>query len=159
MARTRTPKRSALAALVLDAPARPRYFAGRLLTTQDFEREQEYHRQSRRRLALLTLGPGVVHGLKVRAGAKQVVVEPGIAIDPRGQEVIVPDPVTLPRRAADRFVVLRYAELLTDPVPTADGSLEHACTVETFGLSLSSMRPSAGEAVLVLARLVRRSKA
>jgi hypothetical protein len=153
--------RRALAGVLLRTPTRPNYFAGRLLTTQDFEREQEYHCHSRRRLALLALGEGVACGLRVVSTGTKVRVSPGVAIDALGREVVVPAPVELTRGPADRYVALRYAENFTDPVPTADGSVEHACVEEGYSIVLTTAAPASTEAdpVIVLSKLpARRGK-
>ena len=77
---------------------RPRYFAGQLLGADDFSLEQDYFRHRLRRLNREVIGAGVVRGLGVSvqpddAGAgQQVVVAPGFAIDPHGEEIELCDP-------------------------------------------------------------------
>lgn len=73
-------------------PRRPNYFEGRLLTAQDFEAEQSYFLDGRRSDARRLHGSGVVCGLDVRpSDGGGVVVEPGVAIDGLGREIVVPD--------------------------------------------------------------------
>lgn len=78
-------------------PRRPNYFEGRLLTAQDFEAEQSYFLDGRRSDARQLHGSGVVSGLDVRpSGGGGLVVEPGVAIDGLGREIVVPDPREMP---------------------------------------------------------------
>ena len=91
-ASTRGPERAERHAVFCDRPLqRPNYFSGRLLTAGDFTLEQEYHRRMHRRHNLHCHGVGVIHGLKVavvndKTGGT-VVIQPGVAIDPAGNEV------------------------------------------------------------------------
>lgn len=97
---------------------RPRYFDGRLLTAKDLQAEQNYHREKRRLLNRALHGWGVVEGLEVAASGDAITVSPGFALDPEGNEIVIPDPVTI--RPTDRlggFVCLRYTEVETDPTP------------------------------------------
>ena len=79
---------------------RTRYFFGRLLSVDDFEQEQTYHRTKHRRHNRLLHGDGIVRGLGVSLEPQQpgqlprVQVGPGVAIDPRGEELVVCDAVT-----------------------------------------------------------------
>jgi hypothetical protein len=122
---------------VLKAPRRVNYFAGRLLSAEDFETEQSYwlgkHRSHSRHLH----GSGVVCGLGVRpSGSGGVTVEPGLAIDGLGRQIVVPEPLQMPdprqptddrgaacgeRVDADRVTIcLAYAERpegAGDPAP------------------------------------------
>ena len=79
------------------APRRPRYFSGQLLTAEDFEAEQSYLLRGRRSDNRQLHGWGVVCGLGVRpSGSGGVTVEPGLAIDGLGREIVVPDPREMP---------------------------------------------------------------
>src|SRR5215212_1864151 len=81
-----------------DNRQRTGYFTGQLLGTEDFEREQDYHRAALRRHNRELHGWGVVSGLEVTpstSATSQVVVHPGYALDQCGREVIVTEPVTL----------------------------------------------------------------
>jgi hypothetical protein len=82
------------------APRRPRYFSGQLLTPQDFEAEQSYHLEARRRDTRRLHGWGVVSGLGATASSGGgVVVEPGLAIDGLGRAIVVPEPARWPTPA------------------------------------------------------------
>jgi len=93
---------------------RPRYFHGQLLTAKDFADEQDYFREKQRRHNRLLHGWGVVCGLSVTPAAEgcAVVVSPGYALDPCGDEILVEE-----------------AELLRLPREwREDGDLGHAVT-------------------------------
>jgi hypothetical protein len=82
---------------MLEAPRRLNYFSGRLLTAEDFATEQSYwlgkHRSHGRHLH----GSGIVCGLRVTpSGPGGVTVEPGLAIDGLGREIVVPAPRQMP---------------------------------------------------------------
>lgn len=78
------------------APNRPsvrtRFFSGRLLTAADLEREQRYVREKLKRHNRTLHGFGIVSGLKVRMNAGQIVVEPGLALDCEGNEILIETP-------------------------------------------------------------------
>jgi hypothetical protein len=70
---------------------RVNYFSGQLLSPEDLQAEQDYHREMRY-LHNRLLGHGVVHGLEVTVGdGSTVSVGPGLAIDRRGRELVIPD--------------------------------------------------------------------
>ena len=102
------------------------YFAGQLLGTSDFVDEQNYFRTRLRRRNLYLHGAGVVSGLRVTlaratsAGGQNVVVDPGFALDPRGEEIEVcqDTAVPLPLQGQILFVQLLYVERPTAPVPS-----------------------------------------
>lgn len=140
---------------------RPLFFSGRLLDASTLASEQDYHRKKLRRLIRSLLGSGVISGLSVRveppsaSSGERIVVEPGLAIDPRGEEVCLPGGATLaaPAQGDCAFVTVRYWERPCQPpstaedLPTARPSVEEACVV---GVS-----PTAAAPAIPLARLVR----
>src|SRR5262245_39517142 len=89
---------------------RPRYFEGQLLDASTLEAEQNYHRNTLRRHNLALHGFGVVGGLGVHveegSNGPCVVVDPGYAIDPRGEELAISRRVVLclPTAASEAFV-------------------------------------------------------
>jgi hypothetical protein len=76
----------------LSTPTRNNYFYGKLLDEFHLELEQDYFNRKRWLLNRMTLGHGVVCGLKVMVtnNGCQIRVSPGMAIDKRGREIIVP---------------------------------------------------------------------
>lgn len=105
--------------------ARPRYFTGQLLQPEDFGEEQEYlldRIRSHNRLH----GYGTVCGLGVeptRPPSGRVVVEPGVALDCCGREIVVRKRIELDLTASKPgrlFVTLAYGEEEAAPIPTED---------------------------------------
>lgn len=76
---------------------RNNYFDGKLLSAGDLRDEQLYHRGGRKQHNRYLHGYGVVCGLRVmpvnEVKARCVRVEPGVALDPWGREIVVTDPV------------------------------------------------------------------
>jgi hypothetical protein len=76
----------------LAAPERNHYFYGKLLDVQQLQMEQNYSIAARQRLHRLVLGHGVVCGLNMAADAGGMVrIQPGVALDALGREIIVPE--------------------------------------------------------------------
>jgi hypothetical protein len=96
---------------------RPRYFAGKLVTAEDFELEQRYHIEKRCLLNPMLQGAGIVSGLEVVAGKQgTVTVAPGLALDPHGREILVSEPqeLAIPEWNGPVSVCLLYTEVATD---------------------------------------------
>ena len=73
---------------------RNRYFYGKLMTVADFEIEQRYGNDKRRLQNRLFQGVGVVCGLNVVQVDDTVIsLEPGVALDALGHEIVVEEPV------------------------------------------------------------------
>lgn len=142
-----------------DPPRRVRYFAGRMLTADDFQAEQTYHRQMRY-LQNRLCGIGIVDGLDVTLVGRGVEVGPGVAIDPVGRELVLTQPTRTsppqPRTAApDGWdLVLVWGEDLEGPVPVPGGEDEPAWVVERPRVHLVLHGQAPDEAV-ALARLSR----
>jgi hypothetical protein len=74
----------------LHEPKRNKYFYGKLLDVAHLQMEQCYGIEKRWLLNRLALGPGVLCGLGVTAGADgTLAISPGVAIDGCGREIIV----------------------------------------------------------------------
>ncbi len=105
--------------------SRVNYFAGQLLSTEDFVTEQNYFRKRLRRLNRLLHGAGIVSGLSVSVASGQgspgqtVLVKPGSALDPQGEEIEVCNETGMPLPVKGRrlLVQLLFAERPTAPVP------------------------------------------
>ncbi len=125
---------------------RARYFHGMLMTDRDFTEEQLYHNEKRKMLNRMLHGWGVVCGLKItptNPASSKIVIERGMALDCRGSEIVLCDkyeldvldwikscaiakrkPTTkeecekLEKEEENKwYVVVRYKEVPTDPVP------------------------------------------
>lgn len=136
------------------APERNHYFYGKLMDVGQFEKEQRYFNQQRRRINRLVLGSGVVCGLNVVPGDDgKIIIEPGVALDALGREIIVTQSVTVdPQQLTDEEgtpsgdpidngsvdICLAYAEKKVDPVPVlvpdcdTGGNCAHATIREGF---------------------------
>lgn len=69
---------------------RNRYYYGKMLTSPDFQEEQQYFRNKQMLLNQMTLGGGIVCGLNVfNLDDFSILVESGIAVDSLGREIIV----------------------------------------------------------------------
>ena len=134
---------------------RNHYFAGKLMTAEDFEQEQSYGRTRHRRHNRLLHGVGIVSGLGVglepRTSGEDpaVVVSPGVAIGPDGEELVVCLQTTrdlCPGPAC--YVTVGLVERPVDPTPDGESSrIEESATV---GASEDVPRGH-----LAIARLVR----
>jgi hypothetical protein len=143
---------------------RPRYFFGKLIGVDDLNQEQEYLRTKHRRHNRLLHGVGIVSGLGVSLGTEDgepvIVVSPGLAIGPTGEELLVCERVTVRLRADEgaRHVTVGLVERPVDPVPALVGPDDAASDTEA-----SRIEESADVVVvedvppdrLVIARLVR----
>lgn len=103
--------------------SRLRYFNGKVLSADEMTAEQNYLLVKQRLRNRFTLGEGIVSGLSIALGKKgsgqEVLLSPGLAIDPAGNEICVPETITcvLPSSGARTYVCLRYVEAEADPVP------------------------------------------
>ena len=151
----------------LSAPRRNRFFYGKRMDVQHFQMEQGYGQLKQWLLNRLTVGKGVLCGLKVSVDGRRVCVDPGVAIDGLGREIVVPvrsciDPlaphegccggtaVSPPAPPGDNDARLRlftlwvcYRECLADhePVLTSGCDTREHCAagtlVETFCLKVT----------------------
>lgn len=122
----------------MDPRKRVNYTHGLVLGVDDFQQEQSYHKENRRLLNRFLHGYGIVCGLLVKPtdppSEEWVFVEPGLALDPLGREVVVSTGVQLDlseypgsesgMEVAEQstvYVTLEYQESETDPVPVTTG--------------------------------------
>jgi hypothetical protein len=152
----------------MSALRRVNYFQGRLLGVDDFQAEQEYHREKMRRHNRWLHGSGVVNGLGVSlqgtAARPTITVKPGVGIDPLGNELELEVESTLPVQVSARalVVVLRYRECSVEPVPVPgpcdDSNAPQYSRIEESSelvIVADDSSTSCGAADLVLARFVR----
>ena len=151
---------------------RTNFFTGRLLTAQDLIVEQEYHREKQRRHNLHCHGYGVVDGLKVSiqrgASRSSIVVRPGVAIAPAGDELhlCAPVKIRLPVASVALLVEIRFAERFTGSIPVTGTAgepdimparVEEGCEVILEPLGVGKRSPTASDSkALALARVVLR---
>jgi hypothetical protein len=91
--------------------------------------------------------------LEVHAGATTVTVNPGLALDPAGNEITVPAPTTinLQQHTSPVYISAFFVERETDPVPTPHRT-EHTRVEETFAV-VAEQTPS--QSAVPIARLAR----
>jgi hypothetical protein len=121
---------------------RMRWFTGRFVTARDLTDEQRYLIRRRWLLNRLLHGEGVLCGLDVRRDQREecasttVWIEPGIALDCRGRELIsdcrlcvtwpsAAEPGCEPPEHEERLLVIRYCEELIDPQYALLDDCEH----------------------------------
>lgn len=68
---------------------RMNYFKGEFLHEEDFKIEQKYHIDMRRRHNWRLHTRGIVYGLTVAPGTGKVIIQPGMAIDGEGREIVL----------------------------------------------------------------------
>jgi len=158
-------------ALPPDPQKRVNYSLGLVLGVDEFEQEQFYLLERGRQHQRTLHGYGTVCGLQVTTNASQVLVSPGLAIDPAGRIIQVARAqcadldqwlsVAANRQAvsvglaggggpASVYVVLCYRECPTDDVPvpgapcrSEDDTLAASRITETFELQFSPSPPAA----------------
>ena len=145
---------------------RVNFFNGKLLTAADLRDEQTYQIERRRLHNRALHGPGVVDGLQLRlediGAAPAVTVNRGFALDPRGREVILPDPLTLaiPAGPSPLLVVVQYSEQPADlvPVPGAltpiPARIEEGSHVRLLVDPVGAEGPSQGSEGIAVGRLL-----
>jgi hypothetical protein len=139
---------------------RTRYFNGQLMDAADFAVEQQYLIGKRHLHNRELHGSGIVTGLSVTVGtdpsSSAIVVEPGLALDPRGRELELRESVVLQigNPVGSCFVFIEYTERETDPViPSGNVPQTVASRVEE-GVRIRLSADDAGDDGLALARLV-----
>ncbi len=140
---------------------RPTFHAGQLLSAEDLHAEQVYQRNRSRLHNRLLHGWGVVDGLDARSSGGQIIVGPGLALDPYGDEIILIHETTIlpapgSTGCAARFVIVRFSETLTDPVIVGDHTefqrVAHGATIE-----LVDAAPRGRDGAVAIARLLWRT--
>ena len=157
---------------VLGAPVRNRYFYGKLLDVRHFDMEQSYFIDKRWLTNRLGLGGGVLCGLGVTATQDgKLQIDPGVAVDGWGREVVVPAAYCLqnPAQPTDDLgqpsgqplgdgdqvtVVLCYLECDAEPAPVLVGDCDtqngcaNSSTVERYRILVRAGLPDAEPAGL-----------
>jgi hypothetical protein len=131
---------------------RNHFFYGKLMDADQFEKDQSYFNHKRSLLNRFVLGSGVVCGLNVvqdSGGESMLRIDPGLAIDGSGHEIVVSAPFVVDTRQLTNEhgepegtpigsgtveVRLAYAETKTDPVPVlvADCGASGNCAASTI---------------------------
>jgi hypothetical protein len=138
---------------------RVHFFSGQVLTSTDFNAEQQYHLQRRHLHNRSLHGSGVVNGLEVTVSdepGSKVIVEPGLALDALGRELELTQQVivALTMMESPQYVVIEYAERKTDFVAVAGEPDPIASRIEE-GVTVRLKDEQPGDDALAIARLVR----
>jgi hypothetical protein len=142
-------------------PKRMNYFDHQFLRAPDFTDEQNYH-VSMRRLHNSTLHTwGIVQGLLVApATGTAVTVGAGVAVDSKGQEIVLAAATNLElggeSAGSTLFITIAYDEQQTDPTTEAGGPGNTRIT-EAPKLSFSKVAPADKSMTLILAKVPRTS--
>jgi hypothetical protein len=126
---------------VLAPPERNNFFFGKLMDVEQWQKDQRHFDLKRSLVNRLVLGCGVVCGLGLEAGENgRIRLQPGMAIDGWGREIVVPARVSFdPRRLTDEdgnavgdplesgvvAVCLAYSERRLDAVPALVPDCDH----------------------------------
>jgi hypothetical protein len=132
--------------MATDTIQRVHYFQRQFLGAEDFDAEQAYHRDMRRRHQLAHHTWGIVTGLGLRQQARQgdpaardVFIEPGLAIDGFGREIVVLHPQPL-----DPQLFLAFGSVATLSVWITFADLETRRPADGYGDCSAATGASAG---------------
>ena len=137
---------------------RVHYFNQQFLQEQDFRDEQAYHSEMRYRHNRWLHSWGVVNGLQVeRTGHQTLAVQPGMAIDGMGREIILIEAVSheISGHTANGHVYLSvaYSERFEEIDRQGEGPKAYTRVVERPELAVHGHRPPADGSVVALARI------
>jgi hypothetical protein len=127
---------------------RLRFFTGQLLTADDLALEQQYFLEKLKRHNRSLHGFGIVSGLKVTVNSGQIIVEPGLALDCEGNELVIPSAqsvVSPPStdNSHTAFVNVRFVEERAELVPATETE-ETPTLIESFQLALVTENTNRG---------------
>lgn len=138
---------------------RLKYFTHQFLREQDFTAEQNYHIAMRRLHNRSVHGWGVVQGLEVRKKSdREITIEPGVAIDGEGREIVLSAPVVRDLSSFDRdshtYITIAYEESWDDSDRYASGGIDDYTRItETPVINERKHEPPRDGAAVTLARV------
>lgn len=135
---------------------RVNYFDGQMLTAADFAAEQSYLIDKLRAHNRLLHGYGTVCGLGVTPTGPpsgSVVVEPGVAIDCCGREIVLTEPIEVDlsemlddmKRSDQLYVTVEHDEIGADPTPRTDGEPTPARMREVARVGVTQESPDGSD--------------
>lgn len=144
-----------------DITKRVNYFDRQFLRAAEFQDEQAYDLDRRRRHNRLLHGPGVAEGLQVSGNANDtfVSVSPGTAYDALGQEIVLPATAQVPlsaitaATATPAFITIAYSEQPSDPSTDPGVTGNSTRITEQPVLTASAAAPSNPNMTLLLAKV------
>lgn len=135
------------------------YFTHQFLREQDFKDEQAYHLEMRRRHNRCLHAWGVVEGLEVRKkGEREITIDPGMAMDGQGREIILALPVNrnLSHLGPDThvYITIAYHENWDDADHTSAGGVRaYTRITESQQIEESKQQTPSDGSVITLARV------
>ena len=131
---------------------RNKFFYGKLMRASDFKAEQEFFIGKQRLINRLIHGSGVVCGLQVEAINETIKLNPGVAIDCWGREIIVPETADIINtndlyEKETLYVLLKYDCSETDKLPaiSSESGSEENCVyyrlLETYKIETAKELP------------------
>lgn len=143
-----------------DATKRMNYFDRQFLRAGDFQTEQGYEIDRRRRHNRLLHVPGVGEGLQVtgNVGDTNISVSAGTAYDGLGEEIVLAaaqqvSVASITGATATAYVTISYAEQGSDPSTDPGGSGSSTRILEMPALAVSSTPPAAPNMNILLAKV------
>jgi hypothetical protein len=136
------------------------YFTHQFLTERDFNEEQAYHLEMRRRHNRFLHTWGVVEGLQVEKGEnREVMVTPGFAIDTQGREIVLGEVTHREVRQlgsdTDVYVAVSYRELFEEADHhKAAGADGYTRVTEQAEVYIGRQPPPEDRSAVLLARLL-----
>ncbi len=127
---------------------RNRYYYGKLLSVEDFQREQAYMNHKRRLLNRLLYGDGILCGMQVlQVDEESISIETGAALDELGREIIIEQPMIKRLSVIDGFaeycmegehkplfLCLSYQEEAAEPVYSIGGAYNEEGKQQEFNI-------------------------
>lgn len=127
---------------------RNRYYYGKLLSVEDFQREQAYMNRKRRLLNRLLYGDGILCGMQViQVDEESISIEMGAALDDLGREIIIEQPVIKRLSVIDGFkehcmeeedkslyLCISYQENAAEPVYSLGGGYNDEGKQQEFNI-------------------------
>src|SRR5271170_356936 len=137
---------------------RVNYFTHQFLREQDFKAEQDYHVEARRRHNRLFHSWGVVEGLEVRQeGEHDIVVEPGVAVDKSGREIVLSQSATRNLSSfshdSEAYITIDYLEKSEEEDHQSTGGVEGYIRISELAEIHERRHEHLDEGAVVLARV------
>jgi hypothetical protein len=132
------------------------YFNHQFLEERDFRDEQAYHNEMRYRHNRWLHSWGVVTGLQVERSAHQTVtVQPGMALDSFGREIVLLEAITKELSAHSPnghvYLTTAYSERFDEEDRQGEGAKAYTRVVESPEIAVHGHRPATDGSVIALA--------
>lgn len=131
-------------------------FQGLVIDADSWKDAHEYHRNQQKFHQLIFHRTGIIEGLRVTANSTpdlSVIVQPGIAIDPEGDVIIVPEEQKYQIKSRNRaliYLTIQFREILVEPYQPAENG-QPTRIMEAYRIREEEKLPN--ESYLELARI------